>query len=171
MIHRSKFKYAAGRVVDQNNNPIPAGRITELLNEAYNSIGVYTDGVTLKNEASNWIIGEDERDPGKHHFFIALKKTPFGMKSIYIGHDGSREAKSELMRYKRELYDIFPHVYSEASGKMQEILESWGIPKVSSKYAGVILNKEVTIIDEFTYARNLNGSLHEKTLYGYPRLS
>ena len=173
--HSTKLftKMARGRFFDEQGNPLTPQQIDDFLNIAYKEIGVLFSGDALKQEADGWFVGVDENNPEKFHWFFTFKTTPFGKKIFAVGHDGSKEAKKELLQFKQEvLTNPNEHAYIEVSGRVQQLLESWGIPKVPVATAIKVLpGKKVIPIDQWSYERTISGTTQKfvKTMYGYPK--
>lgn len=97
------------------------------------------------------------------------KQRPGGEKSVALGHDGSKDAKSAIIKRKVQKLKQQGH-YIEASGKMAEILIGKGVtvvtdPKVISK---ALKGKDIKMNDDGTYQRYLGGKLHTKMMLGKP---
>jgi hypothetical protein len=117
-------------------------------------------------------VGVDEVDPEKFHWFNAYKNTPFGKRFFAMGHDGTPEAKKELIQFKQEIMtNPAEHAWIEASGRLQQIIESWNIPKVPFEEVKILLpGKQLEQVDEYSYRRNIGGQNITKTVYGYPKI-
>jgi hypothetical protein len=165
-------KDAKGQFYDQTGNPLSAEQVQDFTATAYAGIGNVFTGEGLKSEADGWYIGVDDKDPNKYHWFFAYKNTPFGRKIFALGHDGSTAAKVEMMRFKKEvMQDQSLHVWMEASGAVQKLVESWHIPKVPFEIAKMLLpGKQLEPVDEYSYRRNISGTPFVKTIYGYPKV-
>ena len=170
---RAFIKTAKGAFFDQEGNPLSAQQVQEFVNTAYQGIGVSFSGEGLKSEANGWYVGVDDNDPAKFHWFFSFKDTPFGRKFFALGHDGSREAKKEMLQFKQDIWqNKSVHPWIEASGRIAQLMESWGIPKVPFETAQIILpGKQLQQVDEYSYKRALSGGgEYTKTVYGYPKV-
>jgi hypothetical protein len=170
----SFHKDARSQFYDQEGVPLTAEQVQDFVTKAYAKIGVVFSGEELKSEASGWYVGVDDNDPDKFHWFFAYKNTPFGRKFFAMGHDGTPAAKKELLEWRRSSFiNDETHPWSEASGRVADIFESWGIPKVPFEIAQRILpGKQLEQVDEFSYKRKLTGAggmAVVKTVYGYPQ--
>jgi len=68
--------------------------------------------------------------------------------------------------------DKSQHPWIEASGRVAEIMDRWGIPKVPFELARMILpGKKLEQVDEYSYRRSLSGGpAYTKTVYGFPNV-
>jgi hypothetical protein len=166
----SFHKNARGQYFDQEGNPLTGEQVQDFVATAYAKIGLIFSGPELKSEADGWYVGVDDNDDSKYHWFFAYKTTPFGKKIFAMGHDGSPEAKKEMMEFRREqMLDKSKHFYVEASGRVEQIMQSWGLPKVPFEIAKMVLpGKQLEPQDEFAYSRAIAGKPFIKTMYGYP---
>lgn len=165
-------KDARGQFYNQEGNPLTAEQVQDFVNTAYAKIGVMFSGVDLKSEADGWYVGVDDNDPEKFHWFFAYKNTPFGRKVFAVGHDGSTAAKREMLEFKRDvLFDRSLHVWGEFSGRMADLMQSWGAPKVPFEIAKMLLpGKQLQQVDEYSYIRPISGKPITKTIYGFPKV-
>lgn len=156
------------------SQPLSAEEIDHLLNVSYGGAGLVplVSGSALRNEASQWIVGVDDEE--NYHWFIALKKTAFGSKFIYAGHDGEVESKAELKLSVRDMFHSMPNVYAEFSGAWLAFAKRWKLPMVPVQEAEEVLYpKEIDPVpgDCCAYYRKMSDGMHEKVMVGNPKLS
>lgn len=150
-----------------------AQEIFDLINNAYADIGGNpnykspNDVYNAEGDASYMVIDVDE-DPDFDAVKIT-KKKPGGDKSVGMGHDGGREAKSAAVNITALMLKQPGH-YVEVSGKLKDILIAKGVPVVTDKETieKVMKGKDITMNDDGTYSREIGGERHTKTLMGNP---
>jgi hypothetical protein len=164
-------KDARGVYRDSEGNPLSTEQIDEFVNVAYKGMEVLFTGEGLRNEADGWFIGIDDTNSDVFHWFWCFKSTPFGRKCFAMGHDGTREAKRELLQSEKEnLTNASQHYYIEASGAVEKLGESWGLPKIPVQEAAQMLpGKHLIPVDEFHYERFIAGIAKVKIMFGYPK--
>ena len=104
--------------------------------------------------------------------FDAVKVTKdkaAGNKSVGMGHDGSKPARSAAVNITAIMLKEPGH-YVEVSGKLKDILIAKGVPVVTDKETiqRVMKGKDITMNDDGTYSREIGGERHTKTLMGNP---
>lgn len=105
---------------------------------------------------------------GKPVAFTGYKETKYGLKRILSGTDGSPDGKAATIASLEELRT--PGRYAELSDAPAHLANKAGIPKVPAAQASEILGKPVTVLDEFSYEREItNVGKHTKTIFGEPR--
>ena len=97
------------------------------------------------------------------------KNKSTGTKSVGMGHDGSKPAKSAAVNITSLMLKEPGH-YVEVSGKLKDILVSKGVPVVTDMETikRVMKGKEIEMNDDGTYSRSIGGEIHTKTLMGNP---
>jgi hypothetical protein len=150
-----------------------AQELFDLIDNAYAPIGgnpnyKSPEDVVGREREANYMVIDLDDDPE----FDALKITkdkPFGNKSVGMGHDGSKPAKSAAVNITAIMLKEPGH-YVEVSGKLKDILISKGVPVVTDKETiqRVMKGKDITMNDDGTYSREIGGERHTKTLMGNP---
>jgi hypothetical protein len=112
----------------------------------------------LDPELTYWEAIDDDNDPDADAVLFG-KKTRFGIKISGMGHDGSSQAKSDLMN-KMVAQFKKPGYWIEVSDRPAEILIGKGAPYVSDKrIVEKIFNQEVEWLDDKGwYVRVVNGA-------------
>jgi hypothetical protein len=170
-------KRAKSEFYTKSDVPLSSLEIDRLLHTAYSGVGLelLTTGSHLRQEATGWVVGVDDKDSSRYHWFTAYKATQFGNKFITSGHDGERESVTEMKLAKHKLMnDPSGHFYGEASGAWERIYEKWGVPKVPFEEAKrVLAPKSITPVpdDAYAYVRALGGQDRIKVMFGYPKVS
>lgn len=104
--------------------------------------------------------------------FIAYKKTPAGNKIALGGTDGTRAAKSALIREMGRLVKQ-PGWFGEASHRVAEIFEKAGSSRILDEAVvrKALGAKDITWLGDGYYTRSLGdlGSV-KKALYGQPKV-
>jgi len=104
--------------------------------------------------------------------FILYKKK-FGNKISFLGTDGSKEAKRELVKKFKELINTSGW-WIEASAKMEELAKNIGAPIVNNKefVEKALKGKEVEWIGDGYYKRKLKKVSKKivKRIYGKPKI-
>ena len=150
-----------------------ADEIFNLINTAYSDIGgnpnYKSPSDVIGNEAdANYMVIDLDDDPE----FDAVKVSKFkaaGNKSVAMGHDGSKPAKSAAVNITAIMLKEPGH-FIEVSGKLKDILIAKGVPVVTDKETiqRVMKGKDITMNDDGTYSREIGGERHTKTLMGNP---
>ena len=88
-----------------------------------------------------------------------------------MGHDGSGPAKSAAVNISATLLKM-PGFYAEISGKLLDILKAKGAPIITDEdiIRKVLKGKEITMNDDGTYSRAIDGKIFTKTLMGNPNV-
>ena len=106
------------------------------------------------------------------------KTTPYGFKTVAMGHDGTREARRQSIVGKIEDFRTFGN-YGEVSGRLAEIVLEAGVPVVGDqRVVEKVLGKKVDWVGMDPerpgvygwYERMLGGHKHRKILVGLPDL-
>ena len=138
---------------------------------AYSAIGKHIGSKSeLINKYPLFEVADIDDDPDID-IFIAMKKTPFGKKIAAIGHDGTRASKKALIKKYIELLKTRGY-YTEASGKMEEIIEKGGVSRIKDEEVIMKImgfKGDIILEGDGYYSRTL-GSIgrHTKALYGKP---
>ena len=150
-----------------------ADEIFGLIDKAYAPIGgnpnykSSSDVVGSERNANYMVIDLDD-DPE----FDAVKVTKdkaAGNKSVGMGHDGSKPARSAAVNITAIMLKEPGH-YVEVSGKLKDILIAKGVPVVTDRETiqQVMKGKDITMNNDGTYSREIGGEKHTKTLMGNP---
>ena len=104
--------------------------------------------------------------------FIAYKVTPFGNKLALMGTDGTRAAKSAVVRQTMALIKQRGW-YGEASHKVARMFESAGAPRITDEKVvrAVLKGKDIKWEGDGYYQRQLASlGMVQKALYGHPKV-
>ena len=147
--------------------------IFNLISTAYSSIGGNPNYTTPSNVAGSegdaeYMVIDLDDDPEFDAVKISKKKGK-NSKSVATGHDGSKPARSAVVRITAIMLKQ-PGNYIEASGKLKDILSSKGVPIVTDKetIGKVMKGKTIEMNDDGTYQRYIGGKQYTKTLMGNP---
>ena len=150
-----------------------ANDIFNLIDTAYEPIGGNPNykspsDVVGSERGANYMVIDLDDDPGFDAVKVS-KNKPTGTKSVGMGHDGSKPAKSSAVNITSLMLKEPGH-YIEVSGRLKDILMSKGVPVVTDKETinRVMKGKEIEINDDGTYSRSIGGEMHTKTLMGNP---
>lgn len=151
-----------------------ADEIINLIGIAYEPIGGHPNykdisDVTGAEKNANYMVIDLDDDPE----FDALKVTkdkPAGNKSVAMGHDGTKPAKSAAINITALMLKE-PGQYVEVSGKLKDILASKGVPLITDEETirRVMKGKDIKLNSDGTYSRMIGGERHTKTLMGNPK--
>ncbi len=152
-----------------------ADEIFNLINTAYSSIGgnpnykSSSDVIGNETDATYMVIDLDD-DPDFDAVKVSKTKGA-GNKSVAIGHDGSKPARSAAVNITALMLKEPGH-YIEVSGKLKDILTAKGVPIVTDKETieKVMKGKDIEMNDDGTYSRMISGEKHTKTLMGNPKV-
>ena len=106
------------------------------------------------------------------------KTTPYGLKTIAMGHDGTKDAKRRSIAGKIEDFKEYGN-YGEVSGRLAEIVLSAGVPVIGDpRVVEKVLNKKIKWVGSDPafpsvygwYERMLGGHMHRKILVGLPNV-
>ena len=150
-----------------------ADEIFNLINNAYSDIGgnpnykSSSDVIGDEADATYMVIDLDD-DPDFDAVKVSKSKSA-GNKSVAMGHDGSKPAKSAAVNITAIMLQEPGH-FIEVSGKLKDILMAKGVPVVTDKETikQVMKGKDITMNDDGTYSREIGGEKHTKTLMGNP---
>jgi len=146
-----------------------------LIDLAYEPIGGHpnykspSDVMGAERDADYMIIDLDD-DP-EFDALKVTKKKPLGNKSVAMGHDGSKMAKSAAVNISALLLQMPGH-YVEVSGKLKDILQAKGAPIVTDEeiIRKVLKGKEIEMNDDGSYQREIGGKVFTKMLMGKPKV-
>lgn len=153
--------------------------IHDLLHKAYShpSIGGYgglksgskEESDSIHHDITHSIIKASKRD-GKITA-VNLYKNHHGRKMIAAGSDGSERGKEDWKKLSSEDHHQ-KRAWGEVSGAVEKIMTKIGSPKIDSKHAKKILNKDVKPVenDPHKYVRKIGHNDHEKTIMGHPKI-
>ena len=147
--------------------------IFDLINNAYSNIGgnpnyKSSSDVVGGERAADYMVIDLDDDPEFDAVKVSKKKES-GNKSVAMGHDGSKPAKSASVNITALMLNEPGH-YIEVSGRLKDILQSKGVPIVTDKETieRVMKGKSIEMNDDGTYQRYIGGEKHTKTLMGNP---
>jgi hypothetical protein len=152
-----------------------AQELFDLIDNAYASIGGHpnykspADIMGAEGDADYMVIDLDD-DPEFDAVKISKNKAA-GNKSVGMGHDGSKAAKSAAVNISAALLKM-PGFYAEISGKLLDILSSKGAPIIRDEdiIRKVLKGKEIEMNDDGSYSREIGGEKHTKVLMGNPKV-
>ena len=150
-----------------------ADEIFGLIDKAYAPIGgnpnykSSSDVVGREKEANYMVIDLDD-DPEFDAVKVTKSKSA-GNKSVGMGHDGSKPARSAAVNITSLMLKEPGH-YVEVSGKLKDILIAKGVPIVTDKETieKVMKGKDIKLNDDGSYERYIGGQKHTKILLGNP---
>jgi hypothetical protein len=150
--------------------------IFNLIQNAYTYIGGHANyksanDVTGAEGDAEYEVIDLDRDDEIDAVSISKKHTA-GIKFAGTGHDGSKPAKSAVIKYKADLLKKSGY-YVEVSGKIKDILVSKGAPIVTDPeiIKKVLVGKEIKNINtDGSYVRSIAGHDHEKIMLGHPKV-
>ena len=163
------------------SNPELAQELLDLVNTAYAPIGGHVKLRTpadIARNASFWMASDIDSDAEPDVVSLA-KKTTYGLKSVGMGHDGSRTAKDFVLTKKAKSLNQRGN-YAEMSGAIAHImLKRHGAPSVNSQEeVERVLGKQVEWVGAHPdgkyprnpgwYVRDIAGQRHMKILLGMP---
>ena len=163
-----------------NWQPIPSSDLKDLEDEifglistAYAPIGGHpnyrtaADVTGAEKDADYEVIDLDD-DPESDAVSVTKDKSA-GKKFVAMGHDGSKAAKSSVIKHKTELLKK-TGFYVEASGKLVDIFAAKGIEPIDDEdtVRAVLKGKEVEWLGDGKYKRSIGGQMHVKQLFGKP---
>tara|TARA_R100000479_G_scaffold174327_2_gene122318 strand:- start:599 stop:1168 length:570 start_codon:yes stop_codon:yes gene_type:complete len=150
-----------------------ADEIFNLIDTAYSPIGgnpnyKSASDVVGKEKGANYMVIDLDDDPELDALKVS-KDKPAGNKSVGMGHDGSKPARSAAVNITAIMLKE-PGQYIEVSGKLKDILIAKGVPVVTDKETiqQVMKGKDITMNDDGTYSREISGEMYTKTLMGNP---
>jgi len=150
-----------------------AEEIFDLISTAYKDIGGHVNykspaDVTGAEGESDYMVIDLDDDPEFDALKISQEKSA-GTKSVGMGHDGSRPAKSAAVNISAIMLKK-PGYFIEVSGVLKDILASKGVPIVTDEETirKALKGKEIEMNDDGTYSRYIGGSKHTKTMMGNP---
>lgn len=134
--------------------------------KTYRTIGMHIQSPQELLDYDRW----DLLVLGEHVVSFRLwKSTAYGWKAGLSGHDGSNEGKKKAVdAIRHDMHET--GFYGEVSHKVRDIALAAGTPVVCASLAGIVLGKNVTIVSDIEYQRQLGGlGVVTKTLVGRPR--
>jgi hypothetical protein len=159
--------------LDKEEQDSYAEDIFKLIDNAYTSIGGHPNykspnDVLGKEAASSYQV-IDIDDDGDIDAVSVDKNRVGGLKSVAMGHDGTKPAKSAAINIHAIMLKKPGH-YIEVSGILKDILIAKGVPIVTDEgtILRVLKGKEVKMNRDGTYSRTIGGDIHIKTMMGNP---
>lgn len=152
-----------------------------LIGTAYAPIGGHANLRTpadLRKDDANVYAFEDIDADLEPDVLQVSKRTPYGLKTVAMGHDGTKEAKRRSIAGKASDFTQFGN-YGEVSGRLAEIMLEIGVPVVGDpRIVQKVLNKKIEWVGRDPaypkvygwYERSLGGKMHRKILVGMPNL-
>lgn len=158
---------------------VPSGEINQFANDihklitiAYKSIGGHPNYKSKSDitPPEEFEIIDLDKDPDVDVTTVD-KNRAGGKKSVAIGHDGSKSAKSAAVNRVAKKLKIKGH-YVEVSGKLKDILQSKGVAIVDDEETvkKALKGKIIKWHGDGTYDRQIGGKWRTKTLMGKPRV-
>ncbi len=147
--------------------------ILKLIKTAYKPIGGHANYKTVADISLDglqvWHAVDLDNDPEPDAVNI-YKKKKHGMKSTGLGHDGSKPAKSSVIKNKIQQLKKSGW-FVEVSGRMYDILSSSGVNIVDDEATvqKVLKGKNVTWHGDGWYSRKIGGVMHKKIMMGNPK--
>ena len=149
--------------------------ILDLIQNAYGPIGGHpnytspADVMGAESDADYMVIDLDD-DPEFDAVKVSKKKSA-GNKSVGLGHDGSKPAKSAAINITALLLKQ-PGYFVEVSGVLKDILKAKGAPIVTDEEVirKVLKGKEIELNDDGSYQREIGGKVFTKMLMGNPKV-
>ena len=146
-----------------------------LIDNAYASIGGHpnykspADVMGAERDSDYMVIDLDD-DPEFDAVKVS-KKRAAGNKSVAMGHDGTKPARSAAVNITALLLKQPGH-FVEVSGKLKDILIAKGAPIVTDEKVirNVLKGKEVEFNDDGSYQREIGGKVFTKMLMGTPKV-
>lgn len=181
-VYGVKGRWKKVKPADLKKNPELADEFFKLLSTAYKPIGghakIKSPAHLIGGEVSVITAIDIDSDPEADAVSFGKKKGP-GVKSVGMGHDGSRPAKDKVLAYKGQQLKAGKQ-YAEMSGAIAHImLTRYGVQSVDDeKTVEKILGKKVDWIGKHPdgkypnnpgwYTRSIGGKDHMKILLGVP---
>jgi hypothetical protein len=152
-----------------------AQEVFDLIDLAYEPIGGHpnykspADVMGAESDADYMVIDLDD-DPEFDAVKVS-KKRAAGNKSVAMGHDGTKPARSAAVNITALLLKQPGH-FIEVSGKLKDILKAKGAPIVTDEEVirNVLKGKEVEFNDDGSYQREIGGKVFTKMLMGTPKV-
>jgi hypothetical protein len=152
-----------------------AQELFDLIDNAYASIGGHpnykspADVMGAEGDADYMVIDLDD-DPEFDAVKVSKKKDA-GNKSVGMGHDGSKPAKSAAVNITALMLKQ-PGYFVEVSGVLKDILQAKGAPIVIDEdiIRKVLKGKEIEMNDDGSYQREIGGKVFTKMLMGKPKV-
>lgn len=152
-----------------------AQELFDLINLAYEPIGGHpnykspADIMGAERDADYMVIDLDD-DPEFDALKVSKKKSA-GNKSVGMGHDGSKPAKSAAVNITALLLKQ-PGYFVEVSGVLKDILKAKGAPIVTDEEVirKVLKGKEIEMNNDGSYQREIGGKIFTKMLMGNPKV-
>ncbi|NJO89544.1 MAG: hypothetical protein HC831_11790 [Chloroflexia bacterium] len=173
--------------IAKNEREILADKFRQLVDHAYEPVGghlkVNSTADILRDDWDVWYANDVDEDPDADVVFFG-KRTPFGVKLIGAGHDGSRNARRESM-LKRGHFLLGKGAYMESSHQPYMILSNkYNVNIIKDpKIVQAVLNKPIQwhgkhpegkVGDPYDkpywYTRQIGGVPKTKILLGNPIL-
>lgn len=152
-----------------------AKELFDLIDLAYEPIGGHpnykspADIMGAEKDADYMVIDLDD-DPEFDALKVSKKKSA-GNKSVAMGHDGTKPARSAAVNISALLLKQPGH-FVEVSGKLKDILMAKGAPIVTDEeiIRKVLKGKEIEMNDDGSYQREIGGKVFTKMLMGNPKV-
>ena len=165
---KGKWITLSGKALDKFKD-----ELADLINIAYKDIGGHANfkssaDITTK-DMQMWHAIDLDDDPQPDALNVYKKKSA-GMKSVALGHDGSKKAKHSVLNNKISKFKS-KGWFGEVSGKMYDILKSRGVKIIQDPNVvrAVLSPKKIKWIGDGWYERTIGGSTHKKVMVGFPK--
>jgi len=165
---KGKWIQLSGKALDKFKE-----ELIDLINIAYKPIGGHSNfkkaaDIVSGTEIFHAVDLDDDPQPDALNIY---KKKSAGMKSVGLGHDGSKPAKSSVINNKVKKLKSRGW-YAEVSGKMYDIMAGKGV-KVITDYdivKAILKGKQITPLKDGWYKRDIGGTTMKKIMIGFPRV-
>lgn len=147
-------------------------QIFDLVDNAYREIGGNPNAKTPADVKAklgdNFYVIDLDDDPEIDAVDISKSKKA-GEKMVAIGHDGTKPAKSSVIKHKIDKLNTKGH-YVEVSGKMYDILKAKGVQIINDEdtVRKVVAKPDIEWNGDGTYSRVIAGKRMTKVLMGKP---
>jgi len=141
--------------------------VWDLLQIAYEGIGGFMGATSPEHLVSKTYLWKMVRRDGKIIAVCVYRKMAESRKSIGVGHDGTRDAKRDIVKVMKD--DIrLDRAWVEASGRAEELHLALGGDMLPNIYAAILTGKNIIELskDGYHYTRLLSGVPIEKVIIG-----
>ena len=152
-----------------------ATELFNLIDLAYKPIGGHPNykspaDVMGAEKDSDYMVIDLDDDPEFDAVKVS-KKRAAGNKSVAMGHDGTKPARSAAVNITALLLKQPGH-FVEVSGKLKDILIAKGAPIVTDEEVirNVLQGKEIELNDAGSDQREIGGKVFTKMLMGKPKV-
>ena len=165
---KGKWIQLSGKALDKFKE-----ELIDLIRIAYKPIGGHSNykqaaDIVSGTEVFHAVDLDDDPQPDALNIY---KKKPAGMKSVGMGHDGSKKAKSSVIKNKVGKLKS-KGWFAEVSGKMYDIMKAKGVKTITDydMVRQALKGKKITPLKDGWYTRDIGGSTHKKIMIGFPKV-